>query len=314
MSVWRCDGAPHPVRATIGQSPGETRELCQTPDQALPPLSFRFWRNGSFVSAHNGGRRRRGGGGVALARGSRSREDCSLTILLHLCSLRAPPRRTLAPSHGDDRPHLRGRPARHSPDGSEHQLRPHPGHSEAGTPSAPNIPLPAAPPPSQCCATCRGQHGWRHIGIASSYSNSGARRIARRGGDRGGAGRACLSSRPRWQPSAPIAITTATASPGRCQRRSFEHSIAIAAPSRLGVLHHTGAACSRWYTSLSRGTSFHLPLSLCGSTAAVASSGWKRVASSVRRWQRSDASESAAGGAGCCSKAGGGSSRGSSFH
>ena len=37
MSVWRCDGAPHPVRATIGQSPGETRELCQTPNQALRP-------------------------------------------------------------------------------------------------------------------------------------------------------------------------------------------------------------------------------------------------------------------------------------
>jgi len=40
MSVWRDDGAPHPVRATIGQSPGETRELCQTPNQALPPSPF----------------------------------------------------------------------------------------------------------------------------------------------------------------------------------------------------------------------------------------------------------------------------------
>ena len=29
MSVWRDDGALHPVRATIGQSLGETRELCQ---------------------------------------------------------------------------------------------------------------------------------------------------------------------------------------------------------------------------------------------------------------------------------------------
>ena len=50
------------------------------PIKRYPPL-LSILAHAASVSAHNGGRRRRGGGGVALARGSRSKGDCSLTIL-----------------------------------------------------------------------------------------------------------------------------------------------------------------------------------------------------------------------------------------
>ena len=259
-------------RHTAAKSPGQTAAPCQTPNQPRAPL-LSFRRDASSLSAHNGGRRRRGGGRVASSRGSRSRGDGSLTILSHHGSLRTSPRRAISPCHGDDRHHLGGQPASLPPDGFQWLLRPYAGHSEAAIPSAPRIPLPVAPPPSQCRATARRQQSRRSAGITTGDSIFGARRGSQR---QGGDGAAFLSSRPSWQLTAPAAISALSASIGSSQRRSFECSDPSAASSRLGVLHHAGATCSRCCTCLSRGASPPPSLSLCGSTTTAASSGGNR--------------------------------------
>ena len=164
--------------------------------------------NASSLCAYNGGRERRGGGGAGSLDPRFSCWNPCLSNSFQWWSLRATPRRALVSSHADDRLDVRWQLASEPASGATCRLGPCPANPAAIITFSASRFHPATPPPAPVCASSNRQHASRRFGHACSDSNCAARRH----GGRRWLGSACSNSSIRWQPSALVAISTASAS------------------------------------------------------------------------------------------------------